>query len=88
MTSPPFDPAQITAELVEFAQRAALLLPQLRAAGSHAADGAGRDEVWRCDKVRLYRYRPIAQPARVPPSCWCSRSSIAPISSTSHPTGR
>ncbi|MEZ5532027.1 MAG: class III poly(R)-hydroxyalkanoic acid synthase subunit PhaC [Steroidobacteraceae bacterium] len=67
MTSPPFDPAQITAELVEFAQRAALLLPQLRAAGSHAADGAGRDEVWRCDKVRLYRYRPIAQPARVPP---------------------
>ncbi|MGD9597480.1 MAG: class III poly(R)-hydroxyalkanoic acid synthase subunit PhaC [Steroidobacteraceae bacterium] len=62
-----FDPAQVTAELAEFARQAAELLPLMRAAGDRPAEGAARDEVWRCDKVALYRYRPLARPARVPP---------------------
>ena len=67
MSAATFDPARAAAELAEFTRRAAELLPDLRTGGARAPGPSARDEVWRRDKVVLYRYRAIARPAGLPP---------------------
>ena len=67
MSGRAFDPARAAADLAKFARRASELLPTMRVTSEESAGASARDEVWRCDKVALYRYRPIARPAGLPP---------------------
>ncbi|MGH8308233.1 MAG: class III poly(R)-hydroxyalkanoic acid synthase subunit PhaC [Steroidobacteraceae bacterium] len=61
------DPQAAARELIDFAQKVAAGLPTLQAAIDAAPGCSEKEAVWRDDKVTLYRYKPIAQPAGVSP---------------------